>query len=197
MHGRPAFNELQQWVKTRYAAHAYPRRIHFIDRLPKTASGKNERAQLRRHVKKARPRLGRRERAHCPRPESLLPDTVDEVPKMENMISVEDHHGVAVIRLAHGKVSALDIELCHAITTTVRGHADAGAIVLTGTGPVFSAGVDLRRIRDGGASYVAEFLPMLDEAFLALSTPRDRSSPRSTATPSPADACWPPRAICA
>ena len=102
-----------------------------------------------------------------------LPDTVDEVPSMENMISVEDHHGVAVIRLAHGKVSALDVELCHAITTTVRGHADAGAIVLTGTGPVFSAGVDLRRIRDGGASYVAEFLPMLDEAFLALfDTPR-------------------------
>ena len=92
---------------------------------------------------------------------------------MENMISVEDHHGIAVIRLAHGKVSALDVELCHAITTTVRGHADAGAIVLTGTGPVFSAGVDLRRIRDGGASYVAEFLPMLDEAFLALfDTPR-------------------------
>ncbi len=41
-------NELQQWVKTRYAAHAYPRRIHFVDRLPKTASGKIQRAQLRR-----------------------------------------------------------------------------------------------------------------------------------------------------
>ncbi|MCX4095703.1 AMP-binding protein [Nocardia sp. alder85J] len=40
--------ELQRWVKTEYAAHAYPRRIHFVDTLPKTPSGKIQRAQLRR-----------------------------------------------------------------------------------------------------------------------------------------------------
>jgi acetyl-CoA synthetase len=40
--------ELQRWVKTHYAAHAYPRRIHFVDRLPKTPSGKIQRAELRR-----------------------------------------------------------------------------------------------------------------------------------------------------
>ena len=40
--------DLQQWVKTKYAAHAYPRRIHFVDTLPKTAGGKIQRAQLRR-----------------------------------------------------------------------------------------------------------------------------------------------------
>lgn len=40
--------ELQQWVKTRYAAHAYPRRIHFVPALPKTPSGKIQRAELRR-----------------------------------------------------------------------------------------------------------------------------------------------------
>ncbi|MFI0090889.1 AMP-binding protein [Streptomyces bobili] len=39
--------ELQQLVKTRYAAHAYPRTIHFIDALPKTPSGKTQRYQLR------------------------------------------------------------------------------------------------------------------------------------------------------
>ena len=39
--------ELQQWVKTRYAAHAYPRRIHFIGTLPKTPSGKVQRFVLR------------------------------------------------------------------------------------------------------------------------------------------------------
>ena len=32
---------------------------------------------------------------------------------MGNMIRVEDHDGVAMVRLAHGKVSALDIEFCH------------------------------------------------------------------------------------
>ncbi|MGV9928636.1 AMP-binding protein [Nocardia rhamnosiphila] len=38
--------QLQQWVKYNYAAHAYPRRIHFVDSLPKTPSGKIQRAQL-------------------------------------------------------------------------------------------------------------------------------------------------------
>ncbi len=40
--------ELQHFVKTRYAAHAYPRTIHFIDALPKTPSGKTQRYLLRR-----------------------------------------------------------------------------------------------------------------------------------------------------
>lgn len=40
--------ELQQLVKTRYAAHAYPRAVHFADELPKTSSGKIQRFTLRR-----------------------------------------------------------------------------------------------------------------------------------------------------
>ncbi|MFJ8000311.1 AMP-binding protein [Streptomyces sp. NPDC096310] len=40
--------ELQQLVKTRYAAHAYPHTIHFIDALPKTPSGKTQRYLLRK-----------------------------------------------------------------------------------------------------------------------------------------------------
>jgi acetyl-CoA synthetase len=39
--------ELQNLVKTRYAAHAYPRAIHFVDALPKTPSGKIQRHVLR------------------------------------------------------------------------------------------------------------------------------------------------------
>ena len=39
--------ELQRWVKSRYAAHAYPRAVHFIDALPKTPSGKIQRFVLR------------------------------------------------------------------------------------------------------------------------------------------------------
>ncbi len=39
--------ELQQHVKTRFAAHAYPRRVHYVDSLPKTPSGKVQRFVLR------------------------------------------------------------------------------------------------------------------------------------------------------
>ncbi len=39
--------EIQQWVKTRYAAHAYPRRVHFAEALPKTPSGKIQRFVLK------------------------------------------------------------------------------------------------------------------------------------------------------
>jgi len=40
--------ELQQLVKDKFAAHAYPRRVHFVDALPKTPSGKVQRYLLRR-----------------------------------------------------------------------------------------------------------------------------------------------------
>lgn len=41
-------------------------------------------------------------------------------------------------------------------------------MVLTGAGRGFSAGVDLKRIVAGGPAYVAEFLPALSSAFLAV-----------------------------
>jgi acetyl-CoA synthetase len=39
--------ELQQLVKEKFAAHAYPRSVHFVDELPKTSSGKIQRFVLR------------------------------------------------------------------------------------------------------------------------------------------------------
>jgi enoyl-CoA hydratase len=84
------------------------------------------------------------------------------------MISIEQYDEVLVLRLEHGRVNALDLELCVAIRTTLADHAEAGAIVLTGSGSTFSAGVDLKRIADGGAPYVEKFLPALSDAFLAV-----------------------------
>lgn len=43
--------ELQRWVKERYAAHAYPRKVHFARQLPKTPSGKVQRFVLREQRK--------------------------------------------------------------------------------------------------------------------------------------------------
>jgi acetyl-CoA synthetase len=45
--GRAMTAVLQDWVKQNYGAHAYPRRITFVDSLPKTPSGKVQRAVLR------------------------------------------------------------------------------------------------------------------------------------------------------
>ena len=78
-----------------------------------------------------------------------------------------DGGAIAVVRLAHGKVNALDLELLRAITATFRelDGSDHRAVVFTGAGRAFSAGVDLWRLVDGGADYVRAFLPALNECF--------------------------------
>jgi enoyl-CoA hydratase len=77
---------------------------------------------------------------------------------------------VAILRMAHGKANALDLEFCEALSHQLeecRGSPD-GAIVIIGTGRMFSAGVDLRRLVDGGAVYVRDFLPAMCRMFEAL-----------------------------
>src|SRR5439155_444785 len=61
------------------------------------------------------------------------------------MIETERQGDVSVIRLAHGKVNAIDLELAEAVTDAVQaaGVAGAKAGVLTGTGTAFSAAVQL------------------------------------------------------
>jgi enoyl-CoA hydratase len=82
----------------------------------------------------------------------------------------EDSHDIAVLRLAHGKVSALDVEFCHAIVNELQTIASGSsrALILTGTGSAFSAGVDLFRVLHGGSEYLAQFLPAMEAFFLAL-----------------------------
>ena len=78
------------------------------------------------------------------------------------MIARSEHEGVLTLRLAHGKASALDVELLDALARELDGAAeDVRAIVLTGTGSIFSAGVDLIRLTQEGADYVRRFLPLL------------------------------------
>jgi enoyl-CoA hydratase len=84
------------------------------------------------------------------------------------MLDVEQRSGVTVARLRHGKVNALDLELLQAITAAMRNVDENAAVVITGSGTAFSAGVDLQRIVAGGRSYVQEFLPALSGAFMAI-----------------------------
>ena len=67
------------------------------------------------------------------------------------MLELEQRSGVAVVRLRHGKVNALDLELLQALTAALRDVDQGAAVVITGTGTAFSAGVDLQRILDGRA----------------------------------------------
>ena len=81
------------------------------------------------------------------------------------------HRGhIAICRIAHGKANAFDIELCGGIMAaleTCRDSSDA-AVVITGQGRMFSAGVDLVRLVDDGPDYVKTFLPALTAAFEAV-----------------------------
>jgi enoyl-CoA hydratase len=75
---------------------------------------------------------------------------------------------VAVLTLANSAVNALDLELLSAVPDAFASVADAAAVVLTGRGRCFSAGVDLKRIVEGGRAYVERFLPALGTAVLTV-----------------------------
>ena len=81
------------------------------------------------------------------------------------------HRGrVDVLQMTHGKANAMDVEFCRALGAQVEAcrQSPAGALVLTGQGRMFSAGVDLPRLVAGGAAYVREFLPAMNHAFDTL-----------------------------
>lgn len=81
-----------------------------------------------------------------------------------------DENGILTLRLAHGKASAMDVELLEALGRELESLGDARAVVLTGTGGIFSAGVDLFRILDGGEDYVRRFVPLLSTFVRVLFT---------------------------
>jgi enoyl-CoA hydratase/carnithine racemase len=77
---------------------------------------------------------------------------------------------VRVLTLSSGRVNALDVELLDELTAAIGDLARSGAdaLVVTGAGRVFSAGVDLNRVVEGGAGYTDRLIPALSEAFEAL-----------------------------
>ncbi len=83
------------------------------------------------------------------------------------MIDLKIDSGIAVVTMTHGKANALDIELCEALANCFDElrRLDARAVVVTGQGRMFSAGVDLLRVSSGGAAYVREFLPALHRLY--------------------------------
>jgi enoyl-CoA hydratase len=77
---------------------------------------------------------------------------------------------VCVVSMDHGKANVLDTEFCLSLTARLEELRDSPlhAVVLTGKGGIFSAGVDLLRVLDGGPEYLSRFLPALSNLFETL-----------------------------
>ena len=86
------------------------------------------------------------------------------------MIDVDVKSGIAVLRMQHGKVNAMDMEFCQALIAELENleSSDCRGAILTGNNRVFSAGVDLVRLLDGGADYLEQFLPTLTDCFKTI-----------------------------
>lgn len=77
---------------------------------------------------------------------------------------------VGILRMQHGKANALDVEFCEALVRRLEelGQSSLRALMITGRGRIFSAGVDLPRVLEGGPAYLRSFLPALSNAFETL-----------------------------
>lgn len=78
---------------------------------------------------------------------------------------------VTVLQMEYGKVNVMDIEMLTALSeelSRLNQDSTCGAVILTGSGKAFSAGVDLFRILDGGEAYLNSFLPVFWEAMQKL-----------------------------
>ena len=85
-------------------------------------------------------------------------------------LEVETRGDIAIMKMQHGKASALDLEFTQEIMDTLGALArgPTSAVVLTGSSTIFSAGVDLIRLQSGGTSYIERFVPLLSKLVLTL-----------------------------
>ena len=84
------------------------------------------------------------------------------------MLIALERDGVLVIALSNGKVNALDLDILVDLKQTFAQLSPGQPVVLTGSGRVFSAGVDLRDLVDGDDGYMSAFVGALSDAFLAV-----------------------------
>ena len=86
------------------------------------------------------------------------------------MIERENRDGIELLRLAHGKVNAIDVELLERVAAEMaRLREDRPrALVVTGSGRNFSAGLDLPRFLAEGPEYARRITEALHDALLGL-----------------------------
>ena len=88
------------------------------------------------------------------------------------MIQLENREAIAILRFDHGKVNTIDIELFTELIKQLENleKSECKAVVLTGAGSSFSAGVDLFRLLKDGNAYIEAFVPLLTSGLLKLFT---------------------------
>ena len=87
------------------------------------------------------------------------------------MIDRSNRDGVTVLQMRRDPANVLDLEFAGAIEASVRGELDSPetrAVVITGTGSTFSAGVDLFRLLQEGREYLDAFLDSLTRLFATV-----------------------------
>lgn len=86
------------------------------------------------------------------------------------MIDLEHRGEIAILTMRHGKANAIDGAFCEHIIGRLDElrTSPARAVVVTGHGNIFSAGVDLVCALNGGPDYFLHFLPLLRRAYEQL-----------------------------
>jgi enoyl-CoA hydratase len=86
------------------------------------------------------------------------------------MIRRDAQDGISILTIHQGKANALDLELCLALDEALAAveHEPCRAVVLTGDGPIFSAGVDLTRLLMEDSAYTERFVPALADVVRRL-----------------------------
>jgi enoyl-CoA hydratase len=86
------------------------------------------------------------------------------------VIDIQKRGEMGIFRMDYGMGNAFDVEFCEEIVKQLDDLSQSAvrALVITGQGRMFSAGVDLFRILNGGSAYIRTFLPALTKAFETL-----------------------------
>ena len=87
---------------------------------------------------------------------------------MTTSVTIENHGEVAVMRMNHGKVNALDVDLLIALREAFESVDSSLAVVLTGNDRAFSAGLDLRALLAAEATYSDSLLRELVRTSLTI-----------------------------
>jgi enoyl-CoA hydratase len=90
---------------------------------------------------------------------------------MQSWIATDVQHGIAVVTMQRPPANAIDIALLEQLARTLNDLAprtDVAAMVLTGAGKVFSAGLDLKLVPTYDRAQQNELLRVLNQALYQL-----------------------------